>query len=303
MNRMQRIEGSHTALVTPFKNSRRGPVVDYDALAGLVAEQVHTRVGIVLLGTTGESPTVHDWERRVMTQRVVAQVNGAVPVTVGTGTNDTHHSIQLTRMAAEQGANAVLAVNPYYNKPPQRGMQAHFEALANSTDAPVILYDIPCRSSVGLETDTIRRLADHPNIIGVKWANGNIEQLQQLVADGRDDFSIVSGDDNRTLEAMRNGAVGVISVLSNLFPDEIYSMVQHMLSGETQQAEAIHNRLLPFMHGCFVETNPIPIKAALAFRQKIKNVLRLPLVPMRDDLRAEWERLLRTHSSFSSQHS
>jgi len=222
---------------------------------------------------------------------------------VGTGTNDTRHSLHLTRMAAGQGASAVLAVNPYYNKPPQRGMQAHFEAIADATDAPVILYDIPCRSSVALETDTIRRLADHPNIIGIKWASGNIEQVRQLAADDRDDFSIVSGDDNRTFEAMQTGAAGVISVLSNLFPDDVDAMVRHLQRGETQQAEAIHRRLLPFMQGCFMETNPIPVKAALAFRGRIQNVLRLPLVPMRDDLRTQWEQLLRTHPSFSPTHS
>lgn len=295
---MQHIDGTHTALVTPFRNTKKGSVVDYDALSGLVNDQVRTGVGIVLLGTTGESPTVHDGERHKITQRVVAQVNGAVPITVGTGTNDTRHSVQLTCMAARQGANAVLAVNPYYNKPPQEGLQAHFEAIANATDTPVILYDIPGRSSVALETDTIRKLADHPNIIGIKWASGNIEQVQQLAADKRDDFSIISGDDNRTFEAMQAGAAGVISVLSNLFPDEVDAMVQHLQRGETQQAKIIHGRLLPFMEGCFMETNPIPVKAALAFRGRIQNVLRLPLVPMRDDLRAQWETLLTTHPSF-----
>ena len=242
---------TNTAIVTPFQETKRGPEIDRDAFELLVEDQVRAGIGITLLGTTGESPTVHDGERRLITDWVIKQVDGQVPVMLGTGSNDTRHAVQLTKMAHDQGADAALVVTPYYNKPTQSGLQEHYDAVADQGGLPVMLYDIPGRSGVGMTDETILQLSKHPHIFGLKWANGNIESLQRIVAESPTDFQVYSGDDNRTLEAMTHGADGVISVLANLCPDDVRAMIDAFQRGNINEARAIHERLLPLMEAWF----------------------------------------------------
>jgi len=293
--------GTYTALVTPFRETADGTAIDWPALEGLIAEQVRHRCGIVLLGTTGESPTIEPDEREQLTAFCRRQAGEHFPLIVGTGTNSTRETVRRTKLARDLGADAALLVHPYYNKPTQTGVRAHFGAVADAVpDFSTILYDVPGRCGSGMTAETVIELSQRPTIVGLKWASGDMGQLQQVIRGTDERFSVLSGDDNRTHEAMQQGARGVISVLSNLLPGRVRALVEHLLrareGGNAQdhlrRAGELHEQLLPLMKGCFLQCNPLPIKTALAVRGAIQEVFRLPLCPMDKEFRDQLIALL-----------
>ena len=267
-----------TAMVTPFKADGS---VDYDAAEKLAQMLVQDGSdGVVVSGTTGESPTLSDAEKI----ELVRIVKAAIPnkdVVAGTGSNDTHHSVELSKLAMKAGADGLLAVVPYYNKPTQEGLFQHFRAIAYATKLPLVLYSIPGRCGVEIAVDTVRRLAGEcRNIVGIKEAGGNADRVSQLRGVLGPRFNILSGDDALTLPFMALGAQGVISVASNIIPREVCRMVSAFASGSPAAALKLHDRFHPLFRDLFIETNPVPIKAALAMLGRIEEEYRLPLVPM-----------------------
>lgn len=269
-------KGVFTALITPFTDYG---TVDYAALERIVNFQIENGIdGLVPCGTTGESPCLsHEEHDRVIAQ-TIKFAKGRVPVIAGTGSNATNEAIRLSQHAEDAGVDAVLLVNPYYNKPNQEGLYKHFRAIADSVSIPCVLYNIKGRTGVNLETDTLIRLVnDCPNIYAVKEASGNIEQMCDVINRTPDDFIVLSGDDNLALELVKRGGDGVISVASNLFPKEMVNMVHSALDGDFEKAEKIEKHFAPFFKTCFIETNPIPIKTAMAHYGKCREIFRLPM--------------------------
>ncbi len=278
--------GAYTALVTPFTAGR---ALDEPRLQDLVEAQVAAGIdGLVPCGTTGESPTLDHAEHDRVIERVVEYVNGRCKVIAGTGSNSTAEAVSMTQHAQAAGADASLQVAPYYNKPTQAGLDAHFRAVAEQGGLPIIIYNIPGRSAVDVADATMAKLrADLPErVIGLKEATGSPSRVSSLRALVDDQFVILSGDDSLTLPMMSVGAVGVISVASNLIPAEVTAMVHAMLDGDTAGAARIHERYYPLFRDLFLETNPIPIKAALAMLDRIEEAYRLPLVSMTEANRA-----------------
>ena len=280
--------GTYTAIVTPFKNGK----VDEAALGRLIGLQVRAGVdGIVPVGTTGESPTV-DYEEHVrIIERSVKFAGGKIKVLAGTGGNSTSEAIYLTEQAAKVGADGSLQVAPYYNKPTQEGLFQHFREIARSTRLPIVLYSIPGRCGIEIGVDTVKRLAQQcKNIIGIKEAGGNADRVSQLRAALGPRFEILSGDDSLTLPFMAVGAQGVISVASNVIPRQVAQMVAAFAAGKAAAALKLHQKYYPLFKDLFIETNPVPVKAALAMLGQIQEEFRLPLVPMsaknRETLRA-----------------
>ena len=271
--------GSFVALITPFLNGN----VDEVKLRELVEFQIrHGTNGIVPCGTTGESVTMSDDEQALVISIVVETVAGRVPVIAGTGTNDTAKTIKLTRRAQALGATGALLVTPYYNKPTQEGLFRHYSAIAAATDLPLILYNVPTRTSVNLLPETVARLAKIPSIAGIKEASGSIDQSTQIVASCRDDFVVLSGDDSLTLPIMSVGGRGVISVVANIAPRPVAEMTAAFLHGESRAAQRIHIGLFDLCRAMFIETNPIPVKTAAGILGLCSDELRLPLCPMSD---------------------
>jgi 4-hydroxy-tetrahydrodipicolinate synthase len=270
--------GTYTALVTPFRN---GPI-DFAALKRLVQAQIRAGVdGVVPVGTTGESPTLDYDEHIEVIERTVEYANGRILVIAGTGGNSTSEAIYLTKGAEEAGADGSLQVAPYYNKPTQEGLFQHFKAVARDTKLPLVLYSIPGRCGIEIGVETTRRLAAAcPNIVAMKEAGGNADRVSQLRAALGDGFTILSGDDSLTLPFMAVGAHGVISVASNLIPREVARMVRAFASGRLAEAQKLHRKFYPLFKDLFLETNPVPVKAALAMRGLVQEEYRLPLVPM-----------------------
>jgi 4-hydroxy-tetrahydrodipicolinate synthase len=279
----RRLFGCGTALVTPFT---RDGAVDEPALRALVnwqiAEGIHF---LVPCGSTGEAATMTPDEHRRVVEIVVDETRGRVPVMAGAGSNDTKKAIALSRTMQAAGATHLLHASPMYNKPPQRGIIAHFRAIAEATDLPVIVYNVPGRTGSNIEARTTLALAEVPNIIAVKEASGNLGQIMDIIRDRPDDFAVLSGDDAMTLAVMAAGGDGIISVISNATPRLMVDLATCCGAGDFRAARAVHERLAPFMHAAFVESNPIPVKAGLAMMGKLQEVLRLPLVPLREDLR------------------
>jgi len=270
--------GTYTALVTPFSRGR----IDEAALQRLIKMQVQAGVdGIVPVGTTGESPTV-DYEEHIRIIELSVQfAGGKIKVMAGTGANATKEAIYLTQEAEKAGANASLQVAPYYNKPTQEGLFQHFRAIARATKLPIVLYSIPGRCGIEIAVDTTARLArECRNVVGIKEAGGNPDRVSQLRAALGPKFSILSGDDSLTLPFMSVGAQGVISVASNVIPREVAQMVKAFLRADVKKASQLHAKYYPLFKNLFIETNPIPIKAALAMMGLIAEEYRLPLVPM-----------------------
>ncbi len=284
-------QGSLVALVTPFQNGQ----VDEAKLRELV--ELHVRQGtdaIVPCGTTGESPTLsHDEHKRVV-EVVIAAAGGRVPVIAGTGSNATSEAIDLTRHARKAGAAGALVVNPYYNRPTQEGLYRHFRAVAESApELPMLVYNIQGRTAVNVETDTLARLVkDCPNIVGVKEASGSLDQMTQVVLACGPDFSVLSGDDNLTLPLLAVGGRGVISVIANLVPRETHEMTHAALSGDWKLARDLHLKLFPLSRAMFIETNPIPVKEAMAMMGMIAPEFRLPMCRMGDANRARLRAVL-----------
>ncbi|MBI2549946.1 4-hydroxy-tetrahydrodipicolinate synthase [Candidatus Woesearchaeota archaeon] len=273
-----RVEGAITAMVTPFTESGE---LDIEGLKRNVEFQIANGIsGLVPLGTTGESPTVSDEERETVIKAVVAAAAGRVSVIIGTGTNSTEHSIELSQQAEELGADAVLVVSPYYNKPTQEGLYRHFKAIAEAVSIPVIVYNIQGRTGVNIETATLARMAQVPNIIAVKEASGNLAQMMDVIDQLPKTFSVVSGDDNLTLPLMSLGGRGVISVVSNLIPGKVSGMCAAALKGDFAAARRLHYEMLPLFKAAFIETNPIPIKAAMNMAGMPAGPVRMPLCEM-----------------------
>ncbi|HXE43433.1 MAG TPA: 4-hydroxy-tetrahydrodipicolinate synthase [Candidatus Baltobacteraceae bacterium] len=270
--------GTYTAIVTPF----RGNAIDEDALERLIKLQIKGGVdGIVPVGTTGESPTVNCEEHIRIIELSVKFAAGKIKVLAGTGANATSEAISLTQAAERVGADGSLQVAPYYNKPTQEGLYQHFKAIARATQLPIVLYSIPGRCGIEISVETVKRLAhDCKNIVGIKEAGGSCDRVSQLRAACGEKFIILSGDDSLTLPFMSVGAQGVISVASNVIPKEVSQMVEAMVRGNAKKAQQLHQKFYPLFKDLFIETNPTPVKAALAMMKIIEEEYRLPLVPM-----------------------
>jgi len=285
-------EGVHTALVTPFRDGS----VDADAFRKLIDFQFAEGVaGIVPVGTTGESPTLDYEEHDRVIELAVGHAAGRGWVIAGTGSNSTSEAIQMTQNAERAGAGATLQVCPYYNKPSQAGLVAHFRAIAEATSLPVILYSVPGRCGIEIAVETVATLAQTcPNIVALKEAGGNAERVSQIVAAAPAGFEVLSGDDSLTLPFMAVGARGVISVASNLIPGVMRDLVAAAARGDYAEAGRIHARHYPLFHAFLkLDSNPVPVKAALALRGLIANEVRLPLVPLADDSMERLRTLLR----------
>lgn len=270
--------GTYTALVTPFTNGK----VDEAAFERLIKKQIKAGVdGIVPVGTTGESPTLSYQEHSEVVRLAVRFANRRVRVLAGTGANSTTEAIELTEEAEKAGADGSLQVAPYYNKPTQEGLYQHFREVARHTRLPIVLYSIPGRCGVEIGVDTVKRLAaDCRNVVGIKEAGGNSDRVSQLRAALGSKFAILSGDDALTLSFMAVGAQGVISVATNIIPREVAQMVKAFTTGNARAALKLHEKYYPVFKDLFIETNPVPVKAALAMMGEIKEEYRLPLVPM-----------------------
>jgi 4-hydroxy-tetrahydrodipicolinate synthase len=268
----------YTALVTPFNDQG---AVDEKALQKLVEDQIAAGVqGLVPMGTTGESPTLSHDEHIDVVAKVVKWTNGRVPVIAGTGSNSTDEALHLSAKAKAVGASATLQVVPYYNKPSQEGMYRHFMALADQVDLPLVVYNIAGRTAKNMETDTLMRLAAHPHIVGVKEASGDPNQMMDVLARRPKGFTVLSGDDALLFPLLALGGDGVISVASHLVPKELVELCTAFAAGKIDRARELHYRLLPLFKALFVDTNPIPVKTALAFQGKMAETFRLPLCPM-----------------------
>lgn len=267
-------KGSMVALVTPFRNGK----IDEKALKDLV--EFHIKNGtqaLVPCGTTGESPTLSYKEHDMVIELTVRFAKGRLPVIAGTGSNSTDEAIALTKHAEKAGAAASLQVSPYYNRPTQRGLYLHFKAIAESVKIPLILYNIASRTGVNIEPETFAKLAEIKNIIGVKEASGSLDQMARIRELCPKDFLMISGDDSLTLPLMAIGGVGVISVAANIIPKDVSDMCAAHEKGDIKRAEALHYKMLPLIKAMFIETNPIPVKAAMAIMKMINPEIRLPL--------------------------
>ncbi len=274
-----RFTGVYTALVTPFDGDR----VDEKSLGDMVETQIEAGIdGLVPCGSTGESATLSHAEHQRVVEVVVEAARGRVPVIAGTGSNSTREAIALTLHAKEAGATAALLISPYYNKPTQEGIAAHFETIASETRLPLIPYNIPGRTASDMRPETLARMAAHEFIVGVKEACGDVDQIAHVVAACPDDFAVLSGDDALTLPVIAVGGCGVISTSSNVAPVEMVEMVRAAREGDLARAREIHHRLLPLFDALFAETNPIPVKAAIAMLGRCSPEIRLPLTPVTD---------------------
>lgn len=280
--------GTHTAIVTPFDRQGR---VDYGRFRDLIRRQIEAGIdGIVPVGTTGESPTLDFDEHRTVIRTAVEAANRRIKVIAGTGGNSTSEAIQLTRWAMEDGADATLQVTPYYNKPSQEGLFRHFSAVAD-LGLPVVLYSVPSRTAREIAVETVVRLAKHPRIAALKESGGNMDRVSAIVNEC--DIAILSGDDSFTLPMMSIGAKGVVSVASNVAPAQVVQLVKYALGGKWDEARKEHLRLFRLFTDLFIDTNPVPVKAALAMMGLSEETYRLPLCAMPDASKAKLRETLR----------
>jgi 4-hydroxy-tetrahydrodipicolinate synthase len=281
--------GAMTALVTPF----RGGQVDVQALGALVEAQIEGGINaLVPCGSTGESATLTHEEHLAVVREVVRVAHGRVPVIAGTGSNSTAEAIRLTRGAEEVGASAALLISPYYNKPTQEGIYRHYAAVADQTGLPLIVYNIPGRTSSNITPDTMARLARLPSIAGVKEASGNLGQVLEMIDESGPDFAVYAGDDILTLPIMAAGGRGVISVGANLMPRAFVELTDALTAGDLERSRMLNHRLLPLMVALTLEVNPIPVKTALAMMGRCADEFRLPLTPMSSGARTRLEAVL-----------
>ncbi|MBM4763911.1 4-hydroxy-tetrahydrodipicolinate synthase [Bacillus sp. B15-48] len=272
-----------TAMVTPFDNKGH---IDFVKTTQLVNHLINTGTeSLVVAGTTGESPTLTKEEKIALFEHVVNVVNNRVPVIAGTGGNNTYASVELTKKAAQLGVDGIMVVAPYYNKPNQEGLFQHFKSVAESTELPIMVYNIPSRSAVNILPETIIRLAEIPNIVCVKEASGDLNAMTKIIANTPDDFLLYSGDDSMTLPVLAVGGHGVVSVASHIIGSEMQEMVQAYLSGKNGEAAQLHQELLPLMQGLFLAPNPTPVKTALQMQGLDVGAVRLPLVPLNEQER------------------
>ncbi|MBY0489701.1 MAG: 4-hydroxy-tetrahydrodipicolinate synthase [Gemmatimonadaceae bacterium] len=280
MSPTARLTGCGTALCTPFTAAG---ALDEAALRAFVEWQVTEGVHMVIpCGSTGEAVTLSPAEHRRVVEITVEQVNGRVPVIAGAGSNDTQRAIATSREMKAVGATHLLHVTPMYNKPPQRALLAHFRAIADACDLPIVIYNVPGRTAVNLEAKTCLELAADPRFVAVKEASGNMAQIATIIRHRPAHFTVLSGDDGLTLSVMAHGGDGIISVVSNVMPKAVAQLCAAMARGDLAAARALDAQLAPVTDACFVESNPIPAKAMLAMMGKMQDVLRLPLVPLAD---------------------
>ncbi len=286
--------GSFVAMVTPFKNGK----VDEAKVRELMEMHIAGGTdGIIPCGTTGESPTLSHDEHRRLVELVVETSRNRITVIAGTGSNATSEAIDLTKHAERAGANGALVVSPYYNKPTQEGLYRHFRAVAEAVSIPIITYNIQGRTAVNVETATMARLArDCQNLVGVKEASGSLDQMSQVIAACGPNFSVLSGDDNITLPLLAIGGHGVVSVIANIVPREVADMVRAALDGDIKRARELHYRLFPLARAAFLETNPIPIKEAMAMAGMLEPEFRLPMCRMSDANRETLRGILTTYA-------
>ncbi len=277
-------KGFATALATPMTTTG----VDYEALARLIDFQLAQGINaVVAVGTTGESATLTPDERKTVVKFTVDRVAGRVPVIAGTGTNNTEHVLEYTKSACDSGADAVLVVTPYYNKATQKGLIAHYTAVADASSKPVILYNVPSRTGCNLLPDTVNVLADHPRIAAIKEASGNMAQVVEIFQKCGDRIDVYSGEDGLVVPMLSMGGMGCISVMSNVVPSLCVEMTDKFFAGDIAAAAALQCRLLPLVNSLFCEVNPIPVKAAISAMGFGKEHLRLPLTPMEEGNRAK----------------
>jgi len=290
----QTFQGSFVAMVTPFRNGK----VDEAKLRELVEFHIaHGTDGLIPCGTTGESPGLtHDEHRRIV-EVVIEAARGRIRVVAGTGSNSTAEAIEMTKHAERAGAAGALVVNPYYNKPTQEGLYRHFRAVAESVAIPILVYNIQSRTAVNVETDTLARLVrDVASVAGVKEASGSLDQMSQVIAACGPDFSVLSGDDNITLPLLAIGGSGVVSVIANIVPRETAELVHAALDGDWKRARELHYRLFPLARAAFLETNPIPIKEAMAMAGMLEPEFRLPMCRMSDANREKLRAILKPYA-------
>ncbi|MCD6308101.1 MAG: 4-hydroxy-tetrahydrodipicolinate synthase [Candidatus Latescibacteria bacterium] len=270
------LEGTFTAMVTPFTGDGS---LNEAKLRELVEFQIENGIsGLVPVGTTGESPTLSHEEHRTVVDIVIEAADGRVPVIAGTGSNNTTEALSLTQHAIEAGADAALLITPYYNRPSQNGLTAHYKKIASTCEIPLIIYNCPGRTAVNTTADTIVELANEPTIVGIKEASGNMDQICDIIRRAPDDFTVLSGDDSMTIPMMAVGAKGIISVASNVVPAKMSAMVNAALAGDFQKARDLHGELFPLMRSLMkAETNPSPIKAAMNIAGMDVGTVRLPL--------------------------
>ena len=282
--------GCGTALVTPFKQDGS---IDETALRNLVAWQVESGIDfLVPCGTTGETPTLSHDEWLQVIDITVEVVAGRVPIVAGATSNSTQDAVSKAKeVAARSGVDGILTASPYYNKPTQEGQYRHFRAIAEAVDKPIILYNVPGRTGANIEPGTLARLAEVPNIAGVKEASGNISQMAEVCHSVPETFAVLSGDDAVTLPLIALGGVGIISVASNEIPREMSEMTRAALANDWESARRIHRKYLPLMLANFIESNPLPVKAVLAMMGRIEEVYRLPMLPMRRDTRSKLQKI------------
>lgn len=287
-----RLSGSMVAIVTPFLDE----TIDEAALTRLI--ELHVGAGtsaIVPCGTTGESATLSHQEHDRVIELAVQAARGRIPVIAGTGSNNTREAVRLTQHAQHTGADAALLIAPYYNRPTQRGLLLHFKAIAESTSLPLVLYNIASRTGVNIEPDTFAQLAELPNIVGVKEASGNLEQMSRILQLTKGKMALLSGDDGLTLPVLSIGGAGVISVTANLVPHDVATMVSAFQAGRHDEALQWHQRMAPLTKALFLETNPIPIKTAMGMLGMIRPELRLPLCAMSEANQQKLEQALRDY--------
>jgi len=285
-------EGSMVAMVTPFRDGK----VDEAKIRELVEFHVkHGTDAIVPCGTTGESPTLSHAEHKRVVEVTIQAAAGRLPVIAGTGSNATAEAIDLTQHAKKAGADGVLMVCPYYNKPTQPGLIAHYQAVAAAVDIPIIMYNIPGRTGVNMLPETVAKLAQVPNIVGIKEASGSLEQMTEVISLCGDRITVLSGDDTLTLPLMAVGGRGVISVIANICPKEVAEITRASLNGDWKRAKEIHLRLFPLCKAMFYETNPIPVKTAMQILGRLNGELRLPLCTMSPSNRDMLEKALKAY--------
>lgn len=279
-----------TAMVTPFDSKGN---IDFEKTTKLVNFLIENGSdGLVIAGTTGESPTLSKEEKLALFRHVVNVVQGRVPVIAGTGSYNTYASVELTRKAEETGVDGIMLVCPYYNKPNQRGLYEHFKTIAEKTSLPVMLYNVPGRTVVNLEADTVVALSKIKNIVAIKEASGSVEQMTAIVSNTSKDFTLYSGDDSMTLSALSVGGKGVVSVCSHVVGNEMQEMISAFENGDIIKAARMHQQLLPIMKGMFIAPNPVPVKTALQIKGLDMGSVRLPLVPATPEERNTIAKLL-----------
>jgi len=284
------IEGLFTAIITPFDEKGR---VDEEGLRRNIEFQLENGVdGVVPVGTTGESATLSEEEHKRVVEITIDQVNGRALVLAGTGSNSTAEAIDYTKHAKDAGADAALMISPYYNKPTQEGIYQHYKKVAETVDIPIILYTVPGRTMVNIEPETTKRLSEIPNIVGIKDASGNLNQISKEILLCGEDFVVLSGDDSLNLPIISLGGKGAISVVSNITPKEMGDLVREALNGNFTEAMKLHYRLYPLSKVLFIETSPAPVKAAMNMMGLAAGNPRLPLVPVRKDSEEKIKRVL-----------